>query len=102
MLSGTDEEGRFAFLRLFEIVFLRFVCSSLLRFDPGRFLQATISQNVLTFKFIINQFHVYFITNWSKFDALQSRTCVPINFGSLLYYRVKQVLQNGPNFVINW
>ena len=43
MLSGTDEEGRFAFLRLFEIAFLRFVCSSLLRFDPGRFLQATIS-----------------------------------------------------------
>ena len=100
-MFGTHEEGRFAFLCLFKIAFLRFVCSSLLRFDPGRF-SFTSNNFIECFDFIINQFHVEFITNWSKFDVLQIRTCVTISLGSLLHYRVKQVLQSGTNFIINW
>ena len=51
------------------------------------FSQATISQNVLTYKFTINQLHVDFITmEWKRYYQMEQ-------------VKVGQVLQSGATFI---
>ena len=48
------------------------------------------------------QIEARIITKQGNFAVLQSRTCVTLNWGSLLYYRVRhKVLQSGATFITN-